>query len=90
MSHPSVFICNFKHLMDTKEKYIIIEKVVRTEDEAVLNQIKEILEFNEEEFWKDINPALKASLQRGIDQSNRQEGIPHEEVMNTLKTKRRI
>lgn len=76
--------------MDTKEKYIIIEKVVRTEDEAVLNQIKEILEFNEEEFWKDINPALKASLQRGIDQSNRQEGIPHEEVMNTLKTKRRI
>lgn len=57
--------------MNTKEKYTIIEKVVRTEDEAVLNQIKEILDFSEEKFWKDINPSLKASLERGIEQSNR-------------------
>ncbi|MBK5277945.1 MAG: hypothetical protein JJE09_03675 [Bacteroidia bacterium] len=76
--------------MDTKEKYTIIEKVMKTEDEAVLNQIKEILEFNEETFWKDINSALKASLERGLDQSDRQEGIPHEEVMSSLKTRRRI
>ncbi len=77
-------------MMDAKEKYTIIEKVVQTKDEAVLNQIKEILEFNEETFWKEINPVLKASLQRGLDQSNREEGIPHEEVLNTLKNKRRI
>ena len=34
-------------MIDAKEKYTIIEKVVQTKDEAVLNQIKEILEFNE-------------------------------------------
>ena len=74
-------------MIDTKEKYTIIEKVMRTEDQAVLNQIKEILEFSEENFWKDVSPALKASLKRGIDQSERQEGISHEEVVNDLKNK---
>ena len=59
-------------MIDSKEKYSIIEMVVRTEDQAVLNQIKEILDFSEENFWKDINPALKASLKRGIEQSERQ------------------
>ena len=74
-------------MIDTKEKYTIIEKVVKTDDQAVLNQIKEILEFSEENFWKDISPGLKASLKRGIDQSERQEGISHEEVVNALKNK---
>ncbi len=77
-------------MIDSQEKYTIIEKVVRTEDQAVLNQIKEILEFSEEDFWKDINPALKASLKRGIDQSEKQEGISHDEVVNNLKNRKRI
>ena len=77
-------------MLDIKEKYTIIEMVVRTEDQAVLNQIKEILDFSEENFWKDINPALKASLKRGIEQSERQEGIPHEEAVNALKNRKRI
>ena len=77
-------------MIDSKEKYTIIEKVVRTDDQAVLNQIKEILEFSEENFWKDINPALKASLKRGIDQSERQEGIPNDEAVNALKNRKRI
>ncbi len=77
-------------MIDSKEKYTIIEKVVRTEDEAVLNQIKEILEFNEGNFWENINPDLKSSLERGLDQSNRKLGIPHEEVVAVLKKNRRI
>ena len=55
--------------MDTNTKYTIIDKVVRMEDDAILNQIKEPLDFNEQDFWKDINPSLKASLERGIEQS---------------------
>ena len=55
--------------MDTNTKYTIIDKVVRMEDDAILNQIKEPLDFNEQAFWKDINPSLKASLERGIEQS---------------------
>lgn len=76
--------------MDTKTKYTIIDKVVRMEDDAILNQIKEILDFNEQDFWKDINPTLKASLERGIEQSIRRDGIPHEEVVNSLKKRKRI
>ena len=76
--------------MDSKSKYTIIEKVVKTEDEAVLHQIKDILEFSEQNFWQDINPILKASLERGIEQSDKQEGTSHEKIINTLKSKKRI
>ena len=76
--------------MDTNTKYTIIDKVVRMEDDAILNQIKKPLDFNEQDFWKDINPYLKASLERDIEQSIRGEGMPHAEVVNSFKKRKRI
>lgn len=73
--------------MDSKRKYEIIEKVIKIDDEAVLNQVNEILEFDQHAFWTGINPDLRASLQRGMDQANRGEGVPHEEFIKTVRYK---
>ncbi|MCW5912569.1 MAG: hypothetical protein KIT62_15990 [Cyclobacteriaceae bacterium] len=71
--------------MDLRLKYGLIEKLVLTEDEFVLKQIKELLEGNEYQFWDNLNPKLKQSIQRGLEQSTQQQGQPHEEVMQSLR-----
>ncbi len=67
--------------MNTKEKNELIEKLTKSNDEDLLSQIKAILDGNQQKFWDEMNPVLKASIQRGVDQSNQRIGIAHEEVM---------
>ena len=40
-----------------------------------------------EESWDDLDPALKASLERGLKQADNGEVIPHEEVMAYIRAK---
>jgi hypothetical protein len=40
-----------------------------------------------EESWGNLDPTLKASLERGLAQSERGEVIPHEEVMAYIRDK---
>ncbi len=73
--------------MDTKEKYQLIEKLVLSKDEKLLLQVKSIIEGNELKLWDELNPRLKASIQRGLDQSNEGLGIVHEEAMKEYRKK---
>lgn len=73
--------------MNTKEKYDLIEKVVLSKDENLLLQIKNIIEGNELKFWDEMNPKLKASIQRGLEQSYKGVGVVHEEVMKEYRKK---
>ena len=65
----------------------LIEKIVNTENETLLNQVKHLLEEEEVESWGNLDPALKASINRGLAQSDRGEGIPHKKVMSRLRKK---
>jgi len=73
--------------MDTKEKNTLVKKILDTEDDAILNQIREILDFSSRDFWNNINPKLKASLERAFEQSEKGEVTPHQEVMKELRNK---
>ena len=42
---------------------------------------------SDEESWDDLDPVLKAALERGLAQSERGEVIPHEEVMAYIRDK---
>lgn len=75
--------------MNTKEKYELIEKLVLSKDEAMLLHIKSIIEENELKLWDEINPQLKASIQRGLEQSRQGIGIVHEEAMKEYRKKLR-
>lgn len=73
--------------MDIQTKYKLIERIIRLEDEAVLNQVKAILEAEEQDWWSDLNPELKASIEQGLRQSDEGRGRPHEEVMAAFRKK---
>ncbi|HEY6436993.1 MAG TPA: hypothetical protein VIY47_10400 [Ignavibacteriaceae bacterium] len=73
--------------MNTKEKYELIEKLVLSKDENLLLQIKNIIEGTELKLWDEMNPKLKASIQRGLEQSNKGVGIVHEEAMKKYRKK---
>jgi len=73
--------------MNTKEKYQLIEKLVLSKDDNLLLQVKSIIEGNELKLWDEMNPKLKASIQRGLDQSHKGMGIVHEEVMKEYRKK---
>jgi len=75
--------------MDLISKYDLIEKIVKTENETLLNQLKNLLEEEETESWESLAPALKNSIKRGLTQAAQGKTTPHSEVMGRIKKKYR-
>ena len=73
--------------MDNLKKYELIERLVNTKDELLLLQVETLLEGSEKDFWDALNPKLKESIERGLAQSKRGEGRPHEEVMKEIRSR---
>jgi hypothetical protein len=70
--------------MEANLKYSLIEKLVNTEDDAVLNQIKDFLEI-EKNYWDTLNPKLKESIETGLLQIEKKDYIPHEQVLKNIR-----
>jgi len=73
--------------MNKVEKKSLIEQIMKTEDDAILSQIKALLEFNKKDYWNNLPDHVKESIQTGIQESNLGLGRPHEEVMKELRGK---
>jgi hypothetical protein len=74
--------------MDIKEKNALVKKLLDTEDEVILDQVKALLEDDEEkDFWDELPEHVKASIQQAKAELERGEGIPHEKVMAEIKSK---
>jgi hypothetical protein len=73
--------------MDLISKYDLIERIVKTENETILNQVKHLLEEEETESWETLNPALKASINRGLSQVSKRKVTSHSDAMKRLKKK---
>jgi len=73
--------------MNTQQKYELIEKLVLSKDENLLLQIKDLIDSSELKLWDEMNPKLKASIQRGLDQSHQGVGMVHEEAMKEYRKK---
>ena len=67
--------------MDIALKYKIIEKIIQTQDDAVLNEVKSILGVKENDFWEELPEEVKQSINQAKAELDRGEGIPHEKVM---------
>jgi hypothetical protein len=75
--------CYF-YTMNATLKYDLIEKLVNTEDEAVLNQVKDFL-YIEKNYWDTLNPKLKKSLEVALLQVENKDYVPHEQVIKNIK-----
>lgn len=71
--------------MDISLKYKIVEKIIESNDNTLLNQIKNLLGLSENDFWAE----LPIEVQQAIRQSERElefgGGIPHLQVMDEIK-----
>ena len=73
--------------MDLLSKYDLIEKIVRTENETLLKQVKHLLEEEETESWESMSPDLKASIKKGLAQADKGQTSPHHQVMKRIRKK---
>jgi len=73
--------------MDIELKQKIAEKIIQSDDEELLNEIKSLVGLAENDFWTDLPPELKQAINNAKDQLDRGEGIPHNEVMKEMRTR---
>ena len=63
------------------EKISLAKRLLDTDDEAILQQLKEVFEHNEQDFWKDLPDHVKAGITRSRKQAEAGLLTPHEDVM---------
>jgi hypothetical protein len=68
-------------------KYKIVEKIIQTEDEAVLNEIKALLGLSEKDFWEDLPDEVKITISNAKAELNSGEGISHAQVAAEVKAR---
>jgi len=73
--------------MDIELKYKIAEKIIQTNDETLLNEIKSLVGLSEDDFWHGLPDEVKYAINRAKVELDRGEGIPHSEVMNEIRSR---
>jgi len=63
------------------EKIELAKRLLETDDEAILFQIKEVFENHNRDFWNDLPDNVKAGIERGRKQTAEGKLTPHDEVM---------
>ncbi len=75
--------------VDTK-KLSLIQHILLTEDEALLDQIRQLLAVvpqGQVIGWDSLSEVEKQAIEEGLAQSERGEGRAHEEVMAEYRAK---
>jgi hypothetical protein len=74
--------------MNTTQIREKIHNYVDQADDRLLTLINGMIEADQDkDWWDDLHPNLKTSIDRAIAQSERGEGRPHEEVMSEIRAK---
>jgi hypothetical protein len=73
--------------MDAATKFKMVEKIITTEDDVLLDEVNFLLGLSDHDFWDELNNSTKASIQRGLEESQRGETRPHGEVIAEMKSR---
>ena len=73
--------------MDISLKYKIVEKIIQSNDDEILNQIKSLLNVSEPDFWDDIPENVRKAINEAKSQLDKGEGIAHSQVMADVKNR---
>jgi hypothetical protein len=71
--------------MDIAIKYKIVEKIIQSNDDNLLNEIKSLLGLFEGDFWAELPSEVKQAINKAKGEHDRGEGIPHSQVMAEIK-----
>lgn len=66
-------------------KLELTKQLLNTTDEGIINHIKAVFETRTEDWWDTLPDEIKASVERGLKQSERGETKSQAEVMKKYK-----
>ena len=67
------------------EKIELAKRLLDTEDEALLEEVKAVFESREKDFWDDLPQYVKDGIATSRKQIEQRLLTPHEEVMKKYK-----
>ncbi len=73
--------------MDIALKHKIAEKIIESNDEDLLNEIKSLVGLSDKDFWGDLPSEVKQAISQAKDELDRGEGIPHAQVISEMKNR---
>jgi len=73
--------------MDTALKYKIVEKIIQTDDDALLNEITALIGLSEGDFWDNLPNEIKKGIDKAKSELDNGEGIPDNEITAEVKTR---
>lgn len=62
-------------------KLLILEKVLKTNNAKMLDQILQLVKSEDEDFWDDLTPYQKYEINESIQELNEGKRVPYEKVM---------
>jgi hypothetical protein len=71
--------------MDIELKHKIAEKILQSNDENLLNEIKYLVGLSENDFWADLPEKVKTAIDKSKEEFDCGEGISHSDVMSDVK-----
>ena len=63
------------------EKIELVKRLLDTDDESVIRQVKEIFESHEKDFWNDLPEHVKAGIEKSRKQADAGLLTQHEDVI---------
>ncbi len=67
--------------MDIQLKHQIAEKIIQSNDDFLLNEIKSLIGLSEGDFWEELPIEVKHGINKAKAELDRGEGIAHDDVM---------
>lgn len=73
--------------MDIKMKNKIVEKIIQSNDEILLNEIKSLVGLSEGDFWNELPDKVKQSVNKAKGELDGGQGSEHTKVVQKVKSR---
>ena len=73
--------------MDIAVKYKIVEKIIQSNDDNLLNEINSLLSLSDTDYWSDLPKEVKQAVDKSKAELDIGGGIPHADVMAEVKSR---
>jgi hypothetical protein len=73
--------------MDIAEKNKIVERILLSDDDVLLNEIEALVGLSDNDFGTTLPTHIKDAIDKAKSQLDAGEGIPHQVVMNEMRSR---
>lgn len=81
-----------KIIMDLQAKKLeLVQLILNTKETSILEKVEAVLKKeSNSDWWDELSEAGKKAIERGIEEADKGDLIPHKEVLNEVKAKYKL